>query len=119
MLTEWNGLLLSTLAEAARRHRRADWLDAAVANGEFLLADLRRADGRWLRSWQADGGARHLAYAADYARRSSTPSCAWPKPPARPAWIDEPRPDRRRACSSCSGTTNGAACSPPATTPRR
>jgi uncharacterized protein YyaL (SSP411 family) len=38
-----------------------------VANGEFLLRELRRPDGRWLRSWQADGGARHLAYSVDYA----------------------------------------------------
>ena len=29
--------------------------------GEFLLGNLRRDDGRWLRSWQRDGGARHLA----------------------------------------------------------
>ena len=66
VLTEWNGLMLATLAEAAAATGRADWLAAAVANGEFLLAQLRREDGRWLRSWQADGGARVLAYAADY-----------------------------------------------------
>src|SRR5436305_259127 len=38
-----------------------------VPNGEFLPRALRRDDGRWLRSWQADAGARHLAYAADHA----------------------------------------------------
>ena len=39
-----------------------------MANGEFVAANLRRSDGRWLRSWQADAGeARHLAYAQDYA----------------------------------------------------
>jgi uncharacterized protein YyaL (SSP411 family) len=67
VLTEWNGLMLSTLAEAAAATGRADWLDAAVANGEFLVRALRRDDGRWLRSWQADGGARHLAFAADHS----------------------------------------------------
>jgi uncharacterized protein len=67
VLTEWNALMLSSLAEAAAATGRADWLAAAVANGEFLLASLRRDDGRWLRSWQPDGGARHLAYAADHA----------------------------------------------------
>jgi uncharacterized protein YyaL (SSP411 family) len=67
VLTEWNALFLSTLAEAAAATGRADWLDAAVACGEFLLRELRRADGRWLRSWQAEAGARHLAYAADHA----------------------------------------------------
>ncbi len=67
VLTEWNGLMLAALAEAAAATGREDWLDAAVATGEFLLGSLRRDDGRWLRSWQADGGARHLAVAADLA----------------------------------------------------
>ncbi|MCU1376294.1 MAG: hypothetical protein JWO68_3580, partial [Actinomycetia bacterium] len=66
VLTEWNALFLSTLAEAAAACDRPDWLAAAVANGEFLLAQLRRPDGRWLRSWQTDAGAKHLAYAADH-----------------------------------------------------
>jgi uncharacterized protein YyaL (SSP411 family) len=66
VLTEWNALFLSTLAEAAAATRRLDWAEAAVANGEFLLRELR-VDGRWRRSWQRDGGARHLAYAADHA----------------------------------------------------
>src|SRR5918998_137593 len=55
VLTEWNGLMLAALAEAAAATGRDDWRDAAVANGEFLLRELRRDDGRWLRSWQADG----------------------------------------------------------------
>jgi uncharacterized protein YyaL (SSP411 family) len=67
VLTEWNGLMLSTLAEAAAATRRDDWLSAAIQTGDFLLRHLRRDDGRWMRSWQADGGARHLAFAADYA----------------------------------------------------
>ena len=74
VLTEWNGLMLATLAEAAAATANPVWLSAAVANGEFLLANLRGTDGRWRRSWQGDaddpdqaGQARHLAYAADYA----------------------------------------------------
>jgi hypothetical protein len=67
ILTEWNGLMLSTLAEAAAATGRDDWRAAAVANAEFLLGAMRGDDGRWRRSWQADGGARHLAYAADHA----------------------------------------------------
>jgi uncharacterized protein YyaL (SSP411 family) len=79
VLTEWNGLMLATIAEAAAATGRADWLNAAVANAEFLLANLRDAEGRWLRSWQAgttdagtaggtsaSGRAQHLAYAADH-----------------------------------------------------
>jgi len=47
----------------------SDWAAAAVANGEFLLRELRRSDGRWHRSWHADGTppARHHALAADHA----------------------------------------------------
>jgi uncharacterized protein YyaL (SSP411 family) len=66
VLTEWNGLVLSTLAEAAAATGDGAWLAEAIRTGEFLCANLREGD-RWLRSWQADAGARHLAYAADYA----------------------------------------------------
>ena len=71
MLTEWNALFLATLAEAARITSNASWLAAAVTNAEFLLANLRRPDGRWMRSFQQSGDtpgrAQHLAYASDYA----------------------------------------------------
>jgi uncharacterized protein YyaL (SSP411 family) len=67
VLTEWNGLMLATLAESAAATGNQEWLEAAVATGEFLAAHLRRDDGRWLRSWQAEGGARHLGFAADHA----------------------------------------------------
>ena len=69
VLTEWNALFLSTLAEAASVSSRRDWLDAAVQLGEFLVRELRDPDGRWFRSWQADGRppARHAALAADHA----------------------------------------------------
>ena len=48
---------------------RQDWLDAAVANAEFLIRELRLPNGRWMRSWHADGEphARHAALAADHA----------------------------------------------------
>ena len=69
VLAEWNGLMLATIAEAAAAFGRADWLAAAVANGEFLVRELRTSNGRWLRSWQADGApkARHAALATDHA----------------------------------------------------
>jgi uncharacterized protein YyaL (SSP411 family) len=41
-------------------------MDAARTNARFLLRELRRDDGRLLRSWQ-DGRANLLAYAEDYA----------------------------------------------------
>ena len=69
VLTEWNGLMLAALCEAAAAFDRADWEDAAIANGEFLLRELRQPNGRWHRSWHADGDpqARHAALAADHA----------------------------------------------------
>jgi hypothetical protein len=67
VLSEWNALFLASLAEAAAATGNDEWRAAAVANGEFLLAQLRDENGRWHRSWQADVGARHLAYAADHA----------------------------------------------------
>ncbi|MCU1503254.1 MAG: hypothetical protein JWM12_2608 [Ilumatobacteraceae bacterium] len=69
VLTEWNGLMLGALAEAAAAFDRDDWREAAVANAEFLVDALRAPNGRWSRSWQANGEppARHAALAADHA----------------------------------------------------
>ena len=70
VLTEWNALMVATLAEAGAATGTRSWVHAATANAEFLLANLRRADGRWLRSWQDDGAggrAQHLALAVDHA----------------------------------------------------
>jgi uncharacterized protein YyaL (SSP411 family) len=66
VLTAWNALFTRALVEAAAALERADWMEAARANLRFLLDHLR-PEGRLLRSWQADGGARHLAVAEDYA----------------------------------------------------
>ncbi|MGQ0830180.1 MAG: thioredoxin domain-containing protein [Microthrixaceae bacterium] len=66
VLAEWNAYLVAALAEASSITGEQRWLDAAVGVAEFLLANLRRPDGRWLRSWQRDAGAKHLAYATDH-----------------------------------------------------
>ena len=67
VLTEWNGLMLATLSEAAVSTGHNEWLEAAKLNGDFLWENMRNKNGRWLRSWQPEVGSRHLAYAADYA----------------------------------------------------
>ncbi len=67
VLTEWNAMYASALAEAASATGSPAWEDAAVSIGEFLCRHLVGDDGRWLRSWQPAGGARHLAVATDYA----------------------------------------------------
>jgi uncharacterized protein len=65
VVTEWNAMIGSVLAEAAAATGNPRWRAAARATGTFLLAHLRR-DGRWLRSF-ADGRAEQLAVANDYA----------------------------------------------------
>ena len=65
VLTEWNAMAVSTLAEAAAATGSEAWGRAAEEIADLLFARLRRADGRWLRSLQGDD-ARHLALAADY-----------------------------------------------------
>ena len=70
VLTEWNAMMLSTLAEAAFVFDSPKWLQAAIRNGEFLVTHLRTTTGSWLRSWQEGGSpqARHHALAADLAQ---------------------------------------------------
>ncbi len=69
VITEWNAMMLSTIAEASSLMDRPDWLDAALLNGEFLVGNLREANGTWKRSWHDSGSpkARHHALAADIA----------------------------------------------------
>ncbi len=90
VLTEWNGLMLAALAEAAAVLEREDWLEAARDNAEMLLAHLRKDDGRWQRSWQADGGARHHALAADHAALVEA-FVALAQATGEARWIDEAR----------------------------
>src|SRR3546814_192958 len=90
VLTEWNAYLVAALAEAGAATGETAWVDAAVEIAEFLLANLRRPDGRWLRSWQAEAGGRHLAYATDHgALLDAFTRLAEATGQAR--WIDEAR----------------------------
>lgn len=68
VLTAWNGLMLAAFAQAARALKRDDYRALAERNADFLLREVRRADGRLLRSWNAlRGDARLNAYLEDYA----------------------------------------------------
>jgi uncharacterized protein len=62
VLLAWNAMFLRSLIEAAAVLGRDDWRAAARKNGRFLLTQLRRPDGRLLRSWRAP----YLAYSEDY-----------------------------------------------------
>jgi uncharacterized protein len=66
ILTAWNGMMLASLAEAARVLERDDYREAAVRCGDFLLRELRTGTGRLLRTYK-DGAAKINGYLEDYA----------------------------------------------------
>ncbi len=66
ILTAWNGMMLSAMAEAARVFGEPRYRDAAVQTADFLLKTHMQSDGRLLRTSRA--GRAHLdAYLEDYA----------------------------------------------------
>ena len=69
VILEWNALFLAALSQAGATFNHQPWLDAAVRNAGFLIDNMRGRNGRWYRTWQADGNppARHDALAADHA----------------------------------------------------
>ena len=121
VLTEWNALMIATLAEAGAAADEPAWVAAATQCAEFLLTSLRDADGTWMRSWQAGRAATAPPPPAIGPTPSttppwSTPSPAWRRPRARPAGSPRPGPWPTR-CSSCSGIPTRAVCSPRARAP--
>jgi hypothetical protein len=67
VLVSWNALTVSALAEAGRAFEDRSLVEAATGAADFLLGNLRRGDGRLLRSWR-DGVASPVpAYADDHA----------------------------------------------------
>ncbi len=65
-LTSWNALMISALADAGAALEEPRYIDAAVACAEFLLRDMRDADGRLLRTYN-HGHAKIRAYLEDHA----------------------------------------------------
>ena len=66
ILTSWNGMMLASLAEAARAFQRDDYAAAAERAGEFLLTAMIDGRGRLYRSHK-DGLSRLNGYLEDYA----------------------------------------------------
>jgi uncharacterized protein YyaL (SSP411 family) len=66
VLVSWNGLMIDALAYAAPVLRRPELLQAAEKAARFLLAQLRRPDGRLWHCWRA-GVARQEGFLDDYA----------------------------------------------------
>ncbi|MGI8903011.1 MAG: thioredoxin domain-containing protein [Solirubrobacteraceae bacterium] len=65
-LTSWNALMISALALAGGALERGDYVRAAIECADFVLAELRDAEGRLLRTWK-DGQGRLGAYLEDHA----------------------------------------------------
>lgn len=66
IITAWNGMMLSAMAEAARVFGNTAYLESARQNADFLLRNHTKPDGRLLRT--SRGGLAHLdAYLEDYA----------------------------------------------------
>lgn len=66
ILSGWNGLALAALSRAAFVLNRSDWLQTAEKTAAFVLKNLRRPDGRLLRSFR-QGTSSIPAFVEDYA----------------------------------------------------
>ena len=66
ILTAWNALAIRAFAEAGRIFDEPRYVEAATEAASFVWANLRRPDGRLLRSWRA-GVATVPAFADDHA----------------------------------------------------
>lgn len=67
VLTAWNGMALRALALGAVALEREDYRAAAAQCAEFLLRELRRADGELLRTWKDGRAGTTLGFLEDYA----------------------------------------------------
>ncbi|MEZ4671662.1 MAG: thioredoxin domain-containing protein [Anaerolineae bacterium] len=68
ILTSWNGMMLASLAEAARVLDRPDYRAAAIKNAEFLIGNMKAGDGRLLRTHKSGvTNARIKGTLEDYA----------------------------------------------------
>ncbi|MEK7710369.1 MAG: thioredoxin domain-containing protein [Planctomycetota bacterium] len=65
VLTDWNGLMIASLAKGARVLDEPKYAEAAAMAAEFILANMQK-DGRLLRTYRK-GEARLTATLSDYA----------------------------------------------------
>lgn len=66
ILTAWNGMMLASLAEAARVFKSAKYLDAALRCADFIRDNLVQPNGRVWRTYK-HGRAHINGYLEDYA----------------------------------------------------
>jgi uncharacterized protein len=66
VLADWNGLMISAMANAGAVFDRPEWIEHARRASDFIRREMIGADGRLLHSWRA-GRARHPASVDDHA----------------------------------------------------
>jgi uncharacterized protein YyaL (SSP411 family) len=66
VLASWNGLMLASLAEAARVLKRADLREAMLRSAAFLREQMMTPEGRLFRTWKG-GHSKIAGYLEDYA----------------------------------------------------
>jgi uncharacterized protein YyaL (SSP411 family) len=66
VLADWNGLMISAMANAAIVFERPDWIETARRAFDFIRGKMTGDDSRLLHGWRA-GRARHPANVDDYA----------------------------------------------------
>ena len=69
VLADWNGLMISAIANAGVVFERPKWIDSARRAFDFIRGEMTLTDGRLLHSWRG-GRARHPANVDDYANLS-------------------------------------------------
>ncbi|NQU42932.1 thioredoxin domain-containing protein, partial [bacterium] len=67
VLAAWNGLMIGSLACAARALDDDRYLQAARRAADFVLANMSDRNGRLYRLWREGKGASQPAYSEDYA----------------------------------------------------
>jgi len=66
ILTDWNGLMIAALAKGAQVLENPRYLEAAMGAADFILQNMRNAEGRLLHRYR-DGQAALQAHVDDYA----------------------------------------------------
>ncbi len=69
VLADWNGLVITALANAATVFERPDWLDYAIDAFAFIAEQMSDGEGRLFHASRA-GKKRHAAVLDDYANMS-------------------------------------------------
>jgi hypothetical protein len=67
ILASWNGMMLKGFADAYRVFNEQEFLDAAVANAEFLLNNMLSEGGRLERIYKTERELPGVAFLDDYA----------------------------------------------------